>query len=424
MSLRIADLHEMYRSVDEIEACRIANLGAEVYVMMRDRLREAWAAEMSAEEGTKATGWRTEGRMAALEEVKERLAAGEAAAARATVLQASIEEEVGRRLGEVLELRHKEYELQKKEAVHVLETRLAETKGVAKAYAMLEEAHEAMRQRIETLQEEVAKHKAATSTKSSHALGKLGEAEVFEMLNGYVLPRFPYAEVRDMTAVKHVADFHLWVFGPTGNRVKILIDSKKYATPVQHGEIEKLYSDVDADEEAHSGLLISLDSAIASKTQFQITRTKKGKPCLFLSFEKLDDGLRQEILCWAVRTIVGLISVHDKVKQDNLLSDIQIFLADVGASITDLDGCLKTCKSMTESLRDAKERLVSRMNGFRIRSGMMSADDMIVQEDDFSRCVAVVGKGDQCKSRRIPNTMLCSRHKAMESDGKIISKIV
>lgn len=423
IKLPVSDLPAAFTELARPTQLALIGLATTFYTELQGELRAEWETALSVDETQKADALREEGRKLGaaemLAQLRDRLGAGEAAAVRAATLEAAAEAEVERQVLVRLDTLRKDFELQKMTEMAELRARVAAAEAREGMIEILKTSQDALRAHTATLELELAKYK---TTKSSHALGKIGEAELFEMLNAYVLPRFPYAEVRDMTAVKHVADFHLWVFGPTGNRVKILLDSKKYATPVQNVEVEKLYSDVDADDEADAGILVSLDSPVAAKTQFQITRTSAGKPCLFLSFEKLDDGIRQEVLCWAIRALVSVVSVHDNVKQDSLLNDIQAFLVDVNASVSDLDGCLKICKSLSDSLRDAKERLVSRMNGFRVRSGMVSAEDIIVHEEEYPRCVAIVGKGDQCKSRRIPLGMLCSRHKAMEDGGKVIAK--
>ena len=421
--LRIADLPPIYRSVSYEEAIEIASLGAAAYETVGDTLRTKWTTKMGAEETAKADSWRAEGRKSALEELKERLSTGDVAIARVAALQSQFDAEVKRRTEEVLVTYRKECEVGVRGEVHLLETQLAEMKGAAKSYAMLEEAHNAMRDQIALLQTEVAKYTAATSTKSSHAIGKIGEAMVLDMLNSHVLPRFPYAEVRDMTAVKHMGDFHLWVFGPTGKRVKIMLDVKKYASPVQNIEVEKLYSDMDGDD-ADAGIMVSLDSAICNKTQFQIMRTKQNKPCIFLSFDKLDDGIRQEVLCWAIRVLVSVVMVNDTDAQDKRIAEINTFMADMTASVSELDTCLKSAKTLHDMLRDMRERMLGRITAFK------GADDIpltvatapsVYAASDETRCKGKnSGGGAQCKSRRIPTGNLCSRHEAMMAEGKIV----
>ena len=70
-----------------------------------------------------------------------------------------------------------------------------------------------------------------------------------DMKRKYAIEYDKYSEVKEMAHISHAADFHLWVVASDLSRVKILIDSKKYKRPIQTIEIDKLNSDVDADEE-------------------------------------------------------------------------------------------------------------------------------------------------------------------------------
>ena len=175
-SLRLKDLHPVYQTVSHEEARVIANLGAQTYMAAKEGLFDVWNSIQSAEEGTKADVWRKEGGQSMLEGLKSRLAAGDAAVARVATLQASIDAEIERRIGEVVELQRKDYEISKMEEVAGLRAQLAMAEGKSSSYKMVEEAHASMKLIIDTLQKEVAKYKDATSTKSSYALGKIGEA--------------------------------------------------------------------------------------------------------------------------------------------------------------------------------------------------------------------------------------------------------
>lgn len=422
MSLRLTELHAIYQSVSPEEARLIANLGAEVYVTVREQLRAAWTSEMSVEEEVKATMWRREGRLSALGEVGEQLTAAEEARARLTVaegtvsaLRSAMETEISRRVGEMVAIRRTEFELLKREEIHALEKQLAEVRGQAKMTAMLEEAHVSlkesqrdMRETIAALEGEVEKYKAATSTKSSHALGKIGEAAMFEMLNSYVLPRFPYSEVRDVSKMSHVGDFHLWVHGPTGKRIKVMIDVKKYATPIQHKETEKLYSDLDGDD-SHAGIMISIDSAIYSKAQFQIGKSKNGKPCMFLTFEKLDDGIRQEVLCWAVRVLIGVVALNGTSDQDSLIASAKAFIGEMNEAIRDLDGCVRTTKNLHDTLRKMKDRITDRISEYTVSIGSVPTD-VIEHVPVDTKCTKVLRNGERCKTLRLATGLYCRRH--------------
>ena len=412
----------------------MANLGAICWSAARGELFSQWNVAMSAEETEKADVWRKEGAAMMLESVKMRLAQADTlsirlATAEATVgqLQADMEAEAAKRAEAMVAAVRQDLLAAKAMELADMKARLAAAEAKEEMLTMLKEGHAAMRVNIQNLEAELTKFR---TTKSSHALGKIGEAEIFDMLNGYVATHFLYSEVRDMTAVKHVADFHMWVNGPTQKRTKILIDSKKYSSPVQNSEIEKLFSDVDADDEADAGLMVSLDSPIYTKAQFQIVKTKKGKPCLFMTFEKLDDGIRKEVLCWGVRVLVEVVALQNKDAQDVMIEDLQLFLAELDASVSDLENCMKMCRSLHDTMRDAKERLMMRVNTYRVRCGLSTVtgsgpvDNIThVIESSAPRCPALNASREQCKSRRVAKGELCARHASMEAAGKTVARL-
>jgi hypothetical protein len=162
---------------------------------------------------------------------------------------------------------------------------------------MLTEAHVAMKEKLTSLE-------AIASTKSSHVIGKTGEATVLELLESGVIARFEHSELKDMTSVGHAADFHVWVVNAEGKRVKILVDSKKYKRAVSSEEIAKLAEDVDADVEASAGILISLDSGICTKKQFQISRTPKQKPILYLIVQDTTVDQQRDMISWSVLDVL------------------------------------------------------------------------------------------------------------------------
>jgi len=419
LSLRTADLHEDYRAASMEEAIAMANLGAVCYKSAKAGLYEQWSASMEGDESAKAEVWKQEGRQAMLESLKTKLVAVEEMSARAVAaegqvqqLRSSIEAEAARRVGEALEGHRKDFEIAKMEEIHALKAQLASAAGRENGYKMLEEAHASMKLTIETLQKELSKIKDATSTKSSYALGKLGEIELSEMLHTHVLPQFPYSEIKDMTSVKHMGDFHLWIVGPNMKHVRLLVDSKKYSSPVQNCEIEKLYSDVDGDDTVDAGLMVSLDTTISTKSQFQISKTKKNKPCMFLSMEKLDDGIRQEVLCWAIRSLVSIAAVHERGKRDAMVEEIELFLKDLNTTVADLDVCIKSAKSVYEMLRSAKERMVVRIQTCRVNCGMEDTKGVIpvAEISADTRCAGKKQNGERCRSVKKADSEFCARH--------------
>jgi hypothetical protein len=410
MTLRLSELDPLYRSVPRAEAIAIANLGAQCYSAVKDRLYANWEADATEDATERAAVWRKEGGSAMLESLRTQLAAGEAAQARIAQLQSGWETEVSARVEALVAIREKEMELTKREEMLVLEKQLIELRAYAKGSGLVEEYNATLKEKLSQVTAELEEFKAA-ATKSSHSLGRIGEATVLEMLRTHVLPKFLYSDVQDMTKAKHAGDFHLTVSGPTAKHVKIMIDSKKYTAAVNSTEIEKLYSDMDGTD-VDAGLLLSLDSGIIGKVPFQISKTKEGKPCLFLSFDRIDDGMRQEILCWAVRVLASVVSEKDTSNRDTMIEEIQRFLGGMKRTADTLDGCVKTLKGLYDTLRDLKEDMLGQIHAYRTTCGMAPMEMVAVEKADML-CRGKVRSGGQCKARRIPTGLYCARHAAI-----------
>lgn len=413
-TLNPKELDPVYQTVSHEEAIAIANLGAQVYVAMKDRLYETWSTTQSAEEGHKAEIWRREGGQAMMESLKARLAAGDAAAARAAALQASVDAEIERRVGEVLESKQIEFELAKMEEVHALEKQIAETKGKEHYIKMVEEGHLAMKEKIAALEIQVAEQLVAT-TKSSHAIGKAGEASVLELLENTVCKVFTHSSVKDMTGVSHVADFHLLVMNSIGEKIKILIDSKKYKRSVNSDEIHKLYSDMDADEECQCGIMISLSSGICTKNQFGISRTPKRKPVLFLTFQDLSVEFQKELLCWGVQVLTEIVGENKTEVQQAMIDNLDQFIETIVSSMKEFDTIIKNQQKSTESLKLIRNKILKDLTLFR---GGKQLDEEEQQEekpktvlDHDVRCTAMKVDGNRCSNKRTTDSECCKIHK-------------
>ena len=417
--IRVEDLHESYAAATIEERIQMANLGAICWNSLKHELYDQWNKSQTADEGGKADMWRKEGGQAMMENLKTRLAAGDAAISRMSVSQASMDMEVARRVEEMQQTQAQLQEMRKNQELHSLELRLAEANGklsnmggMESGYAMLREAHAELKKYMNTLEEELQKHREASSTKTSYTLGKIGEAQLSDMLQQYVLPKFPYSDMKDMTAVKRSADFHVWLMSPDGVRVKLLLDAKKYKGPVPNIEIDKMYSDIDADDDAKGGIMISLDTAIYARSQFQITRTPRQKLCMFLTFEHIDDGIRCEVLCWALRVLVGIVSVQDSEKRDAMIEKIEWFIKELGHSVSDMEACVKACKTLSDTLRTAKDNLIDRMTNYRSVCGI----DVLKEEISHTeialsaRCKGLKPNGERCKFKHTTDSEYCSRH--------------
>ena len=411
-TLRFADLHPAYATASAEESALMANLGAAVYGLVRERLHASWSAVLGTEDTVKADLWRTEGRMAALEEVKSRLVEAEklsvrlvAAEGAAEALHAGVEAEVVRRLTRDLEGARKDYDLVKAGEMAVLKEALAKADGQSTAYAMLVEAHESMKGRIADLEEELSGHKAA-ATKSSHAIGKQGEATIWEMLETNVLPEFLHVEAKNMTGVSHAADFHLKVMLANGSRIKILIDAKKYKRSVNSDEIAKLIADVDSDPEAHAGLMVSLVSQICTMKQFQIKNTDKGKPILYLSFADIETEQQAAILCWGIRALMS--AVHESSEEVSIdIERIEELLTEICGELKNIDSMVKSHQKMIDTLRTMKNTILAKIGDYR---GKPDGEMGVISHVNEGCITLVKATGLPCGKSVVGDGVKCNRH--------------
>jgi hypothetical protein len=276
---------------------------------------------------------------------------------------------------------------------------------------LLKESHAAMREKIAALETQVAEQMVA-STKSSHAIGKAGEATVLELLTTAVIPSLPYASVKDMTSVSHAADFHLTVMLETGSKAKILIDSKKYKRRVNTGEIEKLFADVDADEEAHAGLMISIESHIYTMKQFQIARTPRQKPVVFISFCDIGEDMRKDLTTWAVRILIDVLSQKSSEEKDSMITTIGGFLTDMDTAVTDLDSGLRGLTKSVDGIKGVRDGLIRKITNF--RAGKPAETE--IQTALLEGCSHSTRTGTKCGRKLITGTTFCKTH--MKKEGE------
>lgn len=416
LSLRTADLHEDYRAASMEEAIAMANLGAICYKSVKAGLYEQWSASLEGEESVKAEVWRMEGRQAMLESLKARLTAGDVAASRVAVIQGSIDAAVEQKVNDVLEKHTLTIELQK---VTPLKQRISMLEGKEELISLLQKQtdllHETVKSKetiIETLQKELDKQKTA-NTKSSHAIGKVGEATVLTMIQEYILPVFPFSRVEDKTGVGHAADFHLWTMPSPSKSVKILIDAKKYKSAIKMTEINKLHSDMDNDDEAQAGIMLSLDSAICHFHQFEIGTTPKHKSVMYISLEGMEPAVRATTLVWAVRVLTSIAGETDIEKQKTMILNIELFIKEIEKSVRDIDGCIRMCSKTLETMRVTKENLFTRLTNYKNGSLVESGANEDVEkphEGDDGKCKKVKSDGNTCGYKAQPGLDYCKRH--------------
>ena len=408
--LNLEELHPLYRKVTHDEAVAIANLGAVSYLEARDRLFEVWTEAQSAEEAARAAAQRAEGAAAAEAALADRLAAGDAAKSRIAVLQASVDALVAERLAAAVEKDRLRYEL---EVAAPLRQRLAALENKEETLSLLRQANGLLQAKQSALEEDLAAAESAlqdlkeAATKSSHAIGKAGEATVWEMIETTVLSEFPYAEAKNMSGVSHAADFHLWVMAPSGRRVKLLIDSKKYKRAVNSDEINKLIADVDADEEAHAGIMLSLASPIYTKKQFEIRNSPRQKPILYMSFHEVGAEFHRQLLCNGVRALVAIVNELKEEKRSDMIDRFDEIVAEVTKAAKDIDGVIKAQVKNIDSLRQIKASLLDKI------ATPKTGDDEIEHTEEAvdRKCIVTIkGTGKPCGKPVWSGGVKCKMH--------------
>lgn len=393
----------------------MANLGAICYRSVKTELYEQWSTTMQGDESAKAEIWRSEGRQAMLESVKSKIIAAEEmsarlAAAEGTIqqLRASVEAEAGRRLAEALEGHRKDFEIAKLEEVSVLKERIAMLEGKRDFFQMVSDAQVFMKEKITSLETQLAQQTAA-NTKSSQAIGKQGETIVLDLLENTICKMFPHSTVKDMTATPHAADFHLWVMTPTGQKLKILVDSKKYKRAVNSDEITKLYVDMDADEECQCGIMISIDSGICTKRQFCFSRTLKQKPVLFLSFQDVGPDTQKDILSWGVHVLSEFVIEKNDAARQEMLNKMDEFVDTMLVSVKDIDSAIRDQMKSVTTMKEMRSKILKSVATFRGEEDVEEKGKSTIPDD--VRCVALKNGGDRCLNRRGVDSDCCKVHK-------------
>ena len=402
------DLPAEFFDLDHDTQQIVIRIGLEAYTGLGEALRSQVLAEMSEDDAAKAAALRAEGVKTAMESVRGRLAAVDALEAELHVARAandqlrlSVAAEAAKRAEALVADARKDFEIQKAHELTSLKEQVATTSSQAEMLVFLKETNEMLHEKVAML-EGVRDKLMAQKTKSSNAIGKAGEAAVFEMLTSVIVPTFPYAEVKDMTSVSHAADFHLWVMKATGKKAKLLIDSKKYKRSIHKSEIEKLYADVDADPEANAGLMLSLESPISTMSQFQIGRTPKQRPVLFLTFHDIAETLRSDLLVWAVRVLVDASVETAGDEKSSLLEQLDEFLSDLDSSVKGIDAGLRGIIKHVDGLKEERDRIIRRILKFRV--GRTGEDAEVVETCTF------VGRGGINCSMPAIGDGRCSKH--------------
>jgi len=428
IQFRATDLPTEFCQLPAADQLLLIRAATNLYTHMKDELFDAWNATDEAE---RAERWRDEGRREVGSEKRALAAALSAAEATAEALRVTIDRKVEERVHDRIGTLRAEYEMGHMREMLVLREKLATLEGKEKFVEMIVADNVMIQGRVRELERELEKFRTA-ATKSSHAIGKAGEAEVYDMLVNTVCPMFQFATVKDMSHVSHAADFHLTVMGEDGSKIKILVDSKKYNKPVTSAEIQKLHTDVDADDEARAGLLVSLQTHIQTAKSFQIRRTEKNRPVMYLTFQHTGEAYRGEILCWAVRVLQSIAIEKNISDQQHMIDKIELFLNSFNKEIKDMDMNIKALMKNVDAFKKVRNDIVHKITKFRANDDTSENGSVldIVYEDESNviehissesvvtpdvkcevlTCSAIRQDGGKCRSKRAINSELCKYH--------------
>jgi hypothetical protein len=172
---------------------------------------------------------------------------------------------------------------------------------------------------------------------------------------------------------------------------------------------------VDDDDEAQAGLLVSQESSISTMSQFEVSRTPKQKPVMFISFDGVSTEYRQDMLLWAVRALVEVCDARDDDDKDHMLKDIEEFLAEMDGSVKDIDGAMRTMTKSIEALKEARNGIVRKMVKF--RSGAAGDDAVDAAVALVEGCGHMLKSGRRCgKKVSGAGEALCKAHAAKDEN--------
>lgn len=216
----------------------------------------------------------------------------------------------------------------------------------------------ALKAKIEVLQIESEKKDILLSTKSqiiqpqsSQALGKIGETEVEKLLQEFV-----NGDITNVASESHGSDFRVSISNGAGNSI-FLLDSKNFKTPIPKKDREKLVRDIDEDSTVSGGILVSLNSIISTKNHFEIDKTEKKKPILFICLKDMDLQESGRCLAAAFRILTAISTTHDEEEKDDLLKKIQNQVRELNLRIREITNIITAQNKQIDTLVSLKENL-------------------------------------------------------------------
>jgi hypothetical protein len=218
----------------------------------------------------------------------------------------------------------------------------------------------ALKAKIEVLQVESEKKDILLASRtqsqiiqpqSSQALGKIGEYEVEKLLQEFV-----NGDITNVASESHGSDFRISISNGAGNSI-FLLDSKNFMTPIPKKDREKLVRDIDGDELVSGGILVSLKSIISTKNHFEIDKTEKKKPILFICLKDMDFQESGRCLAAAFRILTAISTTHDEEEKDDLLKKIQNQVRELNLRIREITNIITAQNKQIDTLVSLKDNL-------------------------------------------------------------------
>jgi hypothetical protein len=185
-----------------------------------------------------------------------------------------------------------------------------------------------------------------TQVRSSYAIGKEGEAEIEQILQNI---DFDYENVHQ-DAEK--ADFRI----KKESRV-IILDSKKYKKNVPAKEREKIIRDTDKDATVCAGILISLNSKVATKSHCDIELTPNKKPILYLSVMGMTKDAKQAVIDSSLRFILKFVASNDEREKNDLLDKMKLALTLLDDLKKELENNKKIAGELLDSIKGSESKV-------------------------------------------------------------------
>ena len=212
------------------------------------------------------------------------------------------------------ELTKKNLELQGK--VNVLE---AENKGLKNNSSLSEIAKsviEDLKNDKAELEKEVDNLKRV---KNNTEKGKEGEKTLMDIVNKAIGAK---ADISLVSDTAHEADIQVkWRLA--NRTVQFILDCKKYKNPVPCRERNKLEDDTDRNDENDFGMMVSLDSPIATKPHLTRDRTKKNKTLMYLSFQDMTEEEAVSEMRTVCTLLVELIDTSDEKTKLSVINKLE-----------------------------------------------------------------------------------------------------